>query len=155
MPVWLPPQGPLKWLLLQRATGQMPPVFCEVTHPQRGKEYLGRALVSSAVEKFFRISYQPRASYRAQAHMFVPSGMVDPKLVAQLVERGAKSGAARRALIRSDGDLERALEFLRTGGAGTREVIPASFGECPLLYLVLEIVECFFDMCDHCAFCGC
>jgi poly [ADP-ribose] polymerase 6/8 len=76
--------------------------------------------------------------------------------VAALESEGFDGNQASIALSLFRNDLPQAREYLVNGvlppGCRPREI--PDYRACPLLYLVLEIAECFLELADHCFLCG-
>jgi poly [ADP-ribose] polymerase 6/8 len=131
-----------------------PPFHKSIEHPQRGSKFIGQPLVQDAVSKFFEPSYQPKRIYRATSSLLTPSGNPDPATLARLTELGFEPSQATKALVLCGNNFEAAASFLRTGEPPARKIeLPVDYATCPLLYLVLEIAEAFFDLSDHCCIC--
>jgi poly [ADP-ribose] polymerase 6/8 len=120
-------------------------------HPVFGTNFAGRPLLQSKFDDFFSGAYQPKPEYRSALHVLEPLG--DPSIlqVLELMEAGFSEDIAARALVLTRGDSCAAREYLLTG---TTTAVPPkpdfSFLECPVLYLILELVDGFLDLTDHC-----
>ncbi|EAY12730.1 hypothetical protein TVAG_117520 [Trichomonas vaginalis G3] len=123
-------------------------------HPVLGKTYVGRPIVNEVIAEFFSTLYKPRSFYKSAAYLLSPPGKCDMKLLKKLRDEGYDGDRAEHALTLYNNDYMKALDFLKTGQlpvAKTDIAIP--YSDCPLLYLVLEIVEVFLDLPDHCCIC--
>lgn len=125
-----------------------------IQHPTKKDKYVGYPLIQTAMEKFFSPEYQPRSFYRSYSYLLTPSGEADPGKITQLKAIGFDESRARNALVLCSNDLNKAIQFLKTGDIPSQEnLIKVEYDECPLLYFVLEIAECFLDLQDHCCIC--
>ncbi|OHT07174.1 UBA/TS-N domain containing protein [Tritrichomonas foetus] len=136
------------------------PNILDIKHPVYGPCYVGNALVNMAVSEFFTPSYKPRQNYRSAPYFLCSSGHVDYNKVTELQKLGFSSAQSQRALLLCSNHLDKTITFLRTGElpAITNNINfseCASFRDCPLMYLVLEIADCFLDLQDHCSICRC
>jgi poly [ADP-ribose] polymerase 6/8 len=130
------------------------PDFVEILHPLYGSNFIGKALIDTVVTDFFTTAYRPRQLYRSESYLLAPTGTADMAKLEQLVGRGYEEKKAQNALVICRNSLEQAISYLRTGDVPQYESqIHIGCHECPLLYLVLEICECFFDLSDHCCIC--
>lgn len=124
------------------------------SHPIYNQSYYGRPLVLDTIRNFFSKYYEPKSDYRACPYAFHPLGEADKNLHQILISEGFDSGLAERALILNKNDIEKSRNFLLTGELPLNIIyVPISFDESPLVFLVLEIIECFLDLSDHCCIC--
>lgn len=130
------------------------PLFLSMEHPIFKTRYFGSPIVRQVVNSFFSDFYKPRDFYKSASVLLSPPGRCDPEKVKELTRLGFEASRAENALTLYRNNLNNALEFLRTGlGPVVENEIGISYSECPLLYLVLEIVEVFLDLPDHCCIC--
>jgi poly [ADP-ribose] polymerase 6/8 len=126
-------------------------------HPTFGPNFPGRALVSLALTAFFSPSYAVKPQYRSALYLLHPEARsrLNPRAKRELTDLGFSEDVAQRALSLTRGDLAAARDLLVTGitdAAPPRPIV--SYEDCPLLYLILEIVDGFLDLTDHCCQCG-
>jgi hypothetical protein len=75
--------------------------------------------------------------------------------IAQLVGEGFDPDLAARALILTKNDLSRARDFILVGAINsTLPPFDLAYHDSPLVWLVLEVCEAFFDLETHCCICG-
>lgn len=130
------------------------PVELNFEHPDFHKNYVGNSLVQVVVHDFFKESYAPKKDYKSRAYIFKPSGHADRSKTSNLVSEGFDENCAENALVLCKNDIKTARDFLLTGKLPVQATrIPVTYQECPLVYLVLEIVEAFLDLNDHCCIC--
>ena len=130
------------------------PDVIDISNPIFGKAYIGSTLIAQVVDTFFSPFFKPRDFYRAASHLLSPPGDFDPKKVAILKSQGYDGNRAENALALFHNNLEKATDFLRTGGEIPVDTeINISYSECPLLYFTLEVIEAFLDLSDHCCIC--
>ena len=131
------------------------PRHIELKHPQYKTSYVGKPLINQIVTKFFSLFFEPRPKYKSASYLLSPPGEADSKLAYTLRDEGFDSNLVENALRIFHNDLAKSREFLRTGAEPPEDTkINIEYSSCPLLYLVLEICETFFDLCDHCCICG-
>ncbi|KAH0790022.1 UBA/TS-N domain containing protein [Histomonas meleagridis] len=136
------------------------PKRIQITHPFYGEIFVGKALMAQAANDFFSVGYKPRNYYRCSKFILCSSTQADRKLMRQLMEKEHLSEQqAQRALSLCKNDYRKAAQLMRTGeippGIGDN-VSPqqfASYSQNPLLYLIIELCECLFDLQDHCCLC--
>lgn len=136
------------------------PSKLDVQHPLYGTCFIGNALVKMAISDFFSTSYKPRQNYRSAPYFLCCSGKVDQSKMSKLEKLGFSSAQSQRALLLCSNNLERTINFLRTGELplNMNRVDMSegpSFRDCPLMFLVLEIADAFLDLQDHCSICRC
>ncbi|OHT03321.1 hypothetical protein TRFO_29297 [Tritrichomonas foetus] len=130
------------------------PYLIDIKHPLYSQNYVGRPLIQEAVRAFFSSSYCPRSTYKSSTNVFYPVGIVDLKKVETLVNEGFDPNSAEKALILNNNNLNKCRTYLLTGSRPEITLAnPVSYFESPPVYLVLEIVECFLDLSDHCCVC--
>jgi poly [ADP-ribose] polymerase 6/8 len=130
------------------------PESCQVSNPEFGITFIGLPLIQTAINDFFTPTYSPRDFYRSETYLLTPTGTADPAKLAELKSEGYDEKKAERALILCANNKETSITFLRTGDIPPHQSqIQLPFPDCPLLYLVLEILECFVDLSDHCCIC--
>ncbi|KAH0788104.1 UBA/TS-N domain containing protein [Histomonas meleagridis] len=130
------------------------PKRLSISHPIYGKQYTGRPLVQAAVKKFFSKNFSPKAIYQSEIYLLTPTGEPDEDKVNTLIHEGYDKVKSQNALVLCGNNLAQAKKFLRTGEIGQYESqISVEYKQCPLLYLALEIAECFLDLQDHCCIC--
>jgi poly [ADP-ribose] polymerase 6/8 len=126
-----------------------------LVHPIFGANFPGRPLLLSKFNSFFRQSYHPKSRYRSALYVLEPSGIADAAKVKALVQSGFWEEIASRALVLTRGDVRAAIEYLLTGTTTAPPPDPIfRYAECPLLYLILELVDGFLDLTDHCCIGG-
>ncbi|EAY07014.1 UBA/TS-N domain containing protein [Trichomonas vaginalis G3] len=141
-------------LILTNMSWQQKPDFISVLHPEYQNNYIGRPLISQVINDFFSSDYSPRDFYQAASHILSPPGRCEPAKLKKLRDMGFDGERASHALALFRNDFDQALSFLRTGIAPAIETdIHISYKDCPLLYFVLELVEVFLDLPDHCCVC--
>ena len=141
-------------LSLEGSSWSSPPRKLSILNEKQGVNYIGRALVDTACRAFFSPAYKPRAFYRCEPYLLTPTGHADAAKLAELVKAGYNEQKAKNALVLCGNNEEQAVQFLRTGEMKQyQSQIVTGYNECPLLYLVLEIAECFIDLSDHCCIC--
>ena len=141
-------------IMLDVDSWSLPPRKLSIKNEKQGANYIGRALVDTTCREFFSPAYKPRPSYRCEPYLLTPTGQADTAKLEQLVKAGYNEQKAKNALVLCGNDEEQAVQFLRTGEMKAyQSQIVTGYNECPLLYLVLEIAECFIDLSDHCCIC--
>lgn len=141
-------------LLLENYSWTQPPEVLICEHPKYKNHYIGKPLITQVFTDFFSPFYKPRPHYKSASHILSPPGRCDQTKLDSLRKLGFDGNRAENALALFRNDLDKAIEFLRTGHAeGVKTEIQISYNECPLLYLVLELVEAFLDLSDHCCVC--
>lgn len=147
-------------ITLNNYSWSQPPTHLDVQHPLYGNCFVGNCLVKMAITDFFSPKYKPRLNYRSAPYFLCCSGKVDQNKMSKLEELGFSSAQSQRALLLCSNNLERTINFLRTGELPlnmnhvSMSECP-SFRECPLMFLVLEIADAFLDLQDHCSICRC
>jgi poly [ADP-ribose] polymerase 6/8 len=127
----------------------------DISHPLLGVSFCGRPLVVDAIRRFFSASFRPHSRYRCQVYVMEPIARPSDMSLARLVSEGHPVDAARRALVLTGGDISHAEDFLMTGATTFRPPeIGFTYDDCPLIYLIFEICEAFFNLTDHCCICG-
>jgi poly [ADP-ribose] polymerase 6/8 len=125
-----------------------------LSHPVFGTNFPGRPLVQARFDHFFSPFDPPTPSYRSALYVLEPTGEADGGQVAELVASGFREDVAARALILTRGDLAAARDYLVTGTTTAPPPEPVfARSDCPVLYLILELVDGFLDLMDHCC-CG-
>lgn len=131
-----------------------PPVYYNIQHPVYKNNFVGRPLILDVISNFFDKSYQPRLFYRSESYLLCPTGKPDLNLKMILESEGFDSLSSERALIICSNDIEQARDFLCTGLMPVHDsILSIDYASCPLLYLMLEIADCFLDLQDHCCIC--
>jgi poly [ADP-ribose] polymerase 6/8 len=124
------------------------------TNPIHGSLFPGRCLLSSQIASFFSMFFRPPTLYRCQS-IFFEHGEIDSLHLQVLCNEGYDERAAIEALSLTFDNLQGAREYLFTGAIlCNTPLTDVSYQDCPLLYLILEIVESFFRLLDHCSVCG-
>lgn len=132
------------------------PTYILIEHPQKKDKYVGNPLVKSLVQDFFSEDYHQRQYYRSKHYLIKESGEADLEKVSQLVADGFHQDRAVNALVLCKNKYNDALQFLKTGELPSNQQpddLFSDYSNCPLLYFVLELAECFFDLQDHCCIC--
>ncbi|EAX88766.1 UBA/TS-N domain containing protein [Trichomonas vaginalis G3] len=136
------------------------PKFFEVEHPVYHKNFVGIALVRELAEKFFTQKYEPKSEYRSKAFVLASNTKFQESKVQKITNHGFTKVQAISALNQVNGDTDAAIYLLRTGlvpkhfsAYGSTKDILISYNQCPLLYLVLEIVDIYLNLTDHCCIC--
>jgi poly [ADP-ribose] polymerase 6/8 len=132
-----------------------PPLRVEVTNPIFNTNFPGRPLILDALNRFFQPGFQPKKTYQSWDLIREPVGTPPDALIARLASEGFELEAAAHALVLTHGNLSRAKEFLLTGttpGLSGRPEI--AYGDCPLLYMLLEAMDALLSITDHCCVCG-
>lgn len=143
----------------------MPPASFNVQSPIYKSNFVGFPLIKNVITNFFSSSYKPRNIYKSELYIFKHSGIVDKNQLKILVDQNFDPQQASEALSLCNNNLQEARQFLLTGkvpNSNSNEFdinyrddsfyIP-SYDECPFIYLILEIVEAFLDLNDHCCIC--
>ena len=126
----------------------------DVKHPTYGQNYIGKPLVEAAIINFFSSKYHPKQTYKAAIYLFKKSGIANKQLKEKLIKESFNPDAAENALVLCDNNYEEARDYLLTGKLKRTAYFDLpTFNECPLIYLIMEIVECFLDLNDHCCIC--
>jgi len=127
----------------------------EVTHPLFGVEFPGRPLIQTAVRSFFQEDYKPRDQYRSQLYLLWSDGTASDLVVDFLTSEGYDVHKARRAAVLTRNDIDAARAFLLTGSISfTPPPLTYTYAECPMLYLILEVMDAVLNLTDHCCVCG-
>jgi poly [ADP-ribose] polymerase 6/8 len=130
------------------------PEWVDVRSPVYGTNFVGKPLVDAVFNDFFRPTYQRRPFYRSESYLLTPTGNADEIKLASLLSLGYEPQRAQAALVLCGNSRGQAIQFLRTGEVPQYESqIDIGYNDCPLLFLVLEIAECFLDLADHCCIC--
>ena len=134
------------------------PQSYDIRHPVYGHFYVGNALVNMTFSEFFSPNYKPKEVYRSAPYFLCSSGTPDLEKMKSLETMGFTRAQSQRALLLCNNNMDKAINFLRTG-----ELPPVmndinmkecpTLKECPLMYLVLEIADCVLDLQDHCSIC--
>ena len=125
-----------------------------ISHPVYKQSYVGRPLVLDTIRNFFSKNYNPRADYRSCLYAFHPLGVADQNMHQTLISEGFDAALSERALILNQNNIEKSRNFLLTGELPLNIIyVPISLDESPLVFLVLELIECFIDLSDHCCIC--
>lgn len=141
-------------IILDNFDWRKKPSLLTIQHPTKKDKYVGYPLIQTATENFFSPDYKPRSFYRSYSFLLTPSGEADSGKVKQLKNLGFDESRSRNALVLCSNDLNKAIQFLKTGDLPSQDnLIKVEYDDCPLLYLVLEIAECFLDLQDHCCIC--
>jgi poly [ADP-ribose] polymerase 6/8 len=132
------------------------PTKLNVVHPRYGIRYIGQPLVQNVLNDFFTASYRPKPRYRSASYLITPTRVIrDPRKIASMTKLGFSQSRATHALALCQEDVQRAIDFLKTGHASVSAApVPFTWDECPLLFLVFEIAEAFLSLTDHCCTCG-
>jgi poly [ADP-ribose] polymerase 6/8 len=144
-------------LELKANSFQNPPAYLDLRHPVFGPNFPGRPLLSLAFARFFSTSYAPKPRYRSALYLLYPERPHPPdaRALRELAQLGYGEDAATRALSLTRGNVAAARDLLLTGITDAVPPPPVlSYADCPILYLVLEIVDAFLDLTDHCCICG-
>jgi hypothetical protein len=126
----------------------------EVSNPFPHDLFGGRSLVVDTIVRFFRPEFKPRGNYRCAVHVIKPLGPVNERDISVLVGKEFTPSRAQWALAAMDGNVGRAEDFQITGATIAKLSHALEYEELPLMYLVFEICEAFFDLTDHCCMCG-
>jgi poly [ADP-ribose] polymerase 6/8 len=130
------------------------PKHLNIAHPVLGNAFVGRPFVMSVVDTFFTPFYQPKSEYRSARFYLTPTGTADPVKLRQVVSQGFSEASASKALVLSLNNVDKAIDFLRTGELpGAEKSLTIDYTTCPLLFLMLELAEAFLDLSDHCCIC--
>ena len=139
---------------LQNYSWTQRPKFYNIEHPLFKKNYIGTTLVEDAFKNFFSPNYKPKQGYRSIPYLLTPSGQPNQEKLNQLCQSGFDRIKASNALVLCSNDLNKAINFLKTGELQNQKTRPDfEYETCPLIYLVLEIADCFLDIHDHCCIC--
>lgn len=135
------------------------PTNYQFTNESYGKVFPGSVLVKNRFRKFFNLDYNPQLFYKCQNYVLAPQISIDQKKISAavscLVDEGFPKEKAKKALMFCSYDLDQARDYIVSGLLPQNNYpIPASYEECPLFYLILEICEAFFDIGDCCCVCG-
>lgn len=129
------------------------PIEITATHPVYKDKYPGRYLIQNVFTNFFSPKYMPKRNYRAANSLLAVFGKYTKANLDRLLQEGFTYQMAETALIMAKDNIENARRSLRTGTQIDCVPINSEFAECPLLYLVLEIIEAFLELSDHCCIC--
>ncbi|EAX93942.1 UBA/TS-N domain containing protein [Trichomonas vaginalis G3] len=132
----------------------------EVENPIFGKNFAGIALVRDLMEKFFSPNFKIKDCYRSKPFLLASQKRYDNSMVKEITNLGFTENQANAALEQVDGNLEYAINLLRTGilpqDISTTSSLSnplLTYSSCPVLYLILEIVDIYLDLTDHCCIC--
>ncbi|KAH0793025.1 UBA/TS-N domain containing protein [Histomonas meleagridis] len=126
----------------------------KVLHPIFKTNYVGRPLVEDAIRNFFSPNYISSDISRASIYLFQARGVVDHKKLNQLIAENFDPKSAEIALVLCRNNINSARKFLLTGNLSTNATsCPVQFEDSPLIFLVIEIVNAFLDLNDHCCIC--
>ena len=130
----------------------------KVEQPNSSGAFTGSKLIDSAIRDFFSPKYTPKQNYRSSPFSVMgptPSSGVN---TANLFKKGVNRYIASRVLSNFNNDIDQSLLFINDGKIDSsferpniNSIIP--FEENPLVYLVFEIVDCIFELQDHCFIC--
>jgi hypothetical protein len=124
-------------------------------NPIFGPSFAARALVIERVNRFFTKTYRPQRSYRCVSYVLEPIGNVRDHELAVLIDEGFDYARASRALILSHNRIKDARDFLLTGAMDFQPPeLSIEYSDCPILWLIFEVCEAFFDLESHCCICG-
>ncbi|KAK8866561.1 Poly [ADP-ribose] polymerase 6 [Tritrichomonas musculus] len=131
------------------------PVECySCKHPIYNQSYYGRSLVLDTIRHFFTKLYMPKSNFRSCIYAFHPNGEADSILLKFLIDQGFDPKLAERALIINRNDINKSQDLLLSNQMPLDiNYVPISFVDSPFVFLVLEIIECFIDLNDHCCIC--
>ncbi|KAK8843599.1 Poly [ADP-ribose] polymerase 6 [Tritrichomonas musculus] len=135
------------------------PDYYKFTNPFYDETFPGSVLLKSRFQNFFKPDYKPSTQYRCQNYVLSPQVHTDREELGRLVDVLVKEGfpykKAENALRFCSNNIEQARDYLITGLLEQRSFpLPSKYADCPLFYLILEICEAFFMMCDCCCVCG-
>lgn len=135
------------------------PFIVNIKNPIYGTSFPGSLLIQNRLNSFFNPDFKPQERYRCQSYVLAPQTVQNPANINELIEQLTTSGftekQSEKALQFCSYDIEKARDYLITGMLEpTSYELPFSFRDCRLFYLILEICESFFDMCDCCCNCG-
>jgi len=129
------------------------PKSIEISHPVYGSSFIGKSLITTVLSNFFSKLYQPKSIYKCASSVISQSGTSNEYFAQILVSEGFDAKKVHNALVMFNNSIEDARSFLQTGLNVNEVEIPISYLECPVLYLILEICEIYFDLPDHCCIC--
>ena len=133
------------------------PLNFNITHPVYGINFVGRILALERKKNFFKPDYKPKKFYRSTPFLLFGSVVVKKENIQNIMGKGFDESSARRALSVCNNNVDDALNLLRNGIFPSTNINVServSYKECPLLYLILEICDAFYDLPDHCCICG-
>lgn len=142
-----------------------PPSSVNIQNPDNNTNFVGSPLINKAISDFFSPDYQPRDVYKSKLYIFRHSGIADKTKLRCLVEQDFDPQQASEALALCSNNLDDAKQFLLTGKVPStnsnefdfnhldESLFIPTYDECPFIYLILEIVEAFLDLNDHCCIC--
>jgi len=132
---------------------KLPAVIHNVSNPLLGSNFIGMPLVKNAIKTFFSKSYRPMNEYKCMNMVFIKGGLCDPQKLQDLLRQGFREEDAEKALINSKNNVLKAIDLLKIGKSD-RSQVPFHYSEFPLGYLILDIIEAFYNLGDHCCICG-
>jgi hypothetical protein len=142
-------------LTLSNNSFRAPAHINDVSNPYLGPSFGGWALVVDRLAGFFTPRFRPKPDYRCKVYILSPVGNASDRAIAQLVQEGFPLDAAQRALVLTRGDVKKAEDFLMTGATSFQAPdMLYEYEDCPLIYLIFEICDAFFNLIDHCCMCG-
>ncbi|EAX85134.1 UBA/TS-N domain containing protein [Trichomonas vaginalis G3] len=137
-----------------------PPKLIKVEHPVYKSHFVGINLVKGLFERFFSQNYKVKEYYRSKPFLLASKSKYDKLIVNEITGLGFTENQANSALEQVNGKLQDAINLLRTGLLPTGYSMKysssnplLSYSDCPILYLVLEIVDIYLDLTDHCCIC--
>jgi hypothetical protein len=133
---------------------QIPCRSVTMSNPVYGSFFPGRCLVLQTFATVLSASYRPTGPYRCESLIF-ECDEIDSFHLQALLSEGYSESAASEALRLTHDNLMAARNFLFSGVLICDSPLTnISHHDYPLFYLVLEIVESFFKLFDHCSVCG-
>lgn len=124
------------------------------SNPVQGENFIGKALVIDAVEKFFKPEYVKKKHHPSVPILFRLGKLPTSDTIAQLVAEGFDKNATTKVLANT-GNINAARDFLLTGKANSGVYdIPVPYDNCPLMYLLVDVVDAFYKLSYCCYICG-
>lgn len=130
------------------------PQSVSITNPIFKNNFVGKSLMMKHIKSFFSNSYKSSPFYHCQNYIVAPQAKIDDYKLARLLEMGYEFEDSKRALQICFNSLEESINYLNVGIISNGiKTIDVDYSEYPLFYLMMEIIEVFFKLSDHCCIC--
>ena len=127
---------------------------CTCSNPVHGTNFIGKSLVEEAISQFFSTKYVKDKKHPSAPILFRLGKSPKDDVVAKLVAEGFNLETAINVLTNTN-DINTARNFLLTGRASSLHYnIPIPYDHCPLMYLLVDVVDAFYKLSYCCCICG-
>ena len=129
---------------------------CTCANPVHGTNFIGKSLVEDAISNFFSLKYFGKSGGHPSAPILFQSRFsVNESSLRKLINEGFSPISSAKILSNNGNNLEMARDFLLSGKPITNDVIiPINYDQCPLIYLITDIIDAFYKLNYCCCICG-